>query len=110
MVISRRYFARLAAAGAAAAAAVPAMAQSTTEIVRWRLTSSFPKNLDTLFGAATTIAKVVGEMTDGKFVSRRLRPARSFLVCKSSMPSPTHRRMRPNLYRLLHWQGAGDDL
>ena len=68
MVISRRYFARLAAAGAAAAAAVPAMAQSTTEVVRWRLTSSFPKNLDTLFGAATTIAKVVGEMTDGKFV------------------------------------------
>ena len=32
------------------------------------LTSSFPKNLDTLFGAGQTIAKVVGEMTDGKFV------------------------------------------
>ena len=88
MVISRRYFARLAAAGAAAAAAVPAMAQSTSEVVRWRLTSSFPKNLDTLFGAATTIARVVGEMTDGKFVIQ-VGPARPFPNCKSSMPSPT---------------------
>jgi TRAP-type mannitol/chloroaromatic compound transport system substrate-binding protein len=68
MLISRRHFARLAATGAVTTAAVPAMAQSSSEVVRWRLTSSFPKNLDTLFGAATTIARVVGEMTDGKFV------------------------------------------
>ena len=68
MNMSRRYFARLTAACAAAAAAAPAIAQPTNEVVRWRLTSSFPKNLDTLFGASTTIAKVVGEMTDGKFV------------------------------------------
>jgi TRAP-type mannitol/chloroaromatic compound transport system substrate-binding protein len=66
--ISRRHFARAAAAGLAAAAAAPAMAQQTSETVRWRLTSSFPKNLDTLFGAANTIARVVGELTDGKFV------------------------------------------
>jgi len=65
--LSRRHFARLVAAGAAAAAASPAMAQQTSEEVKWRLTSSFPKNLDTLFGAAATIAKVTGEMTDGKF-------------------------------------------
>ena len=32
------------------------------------MTSSFPKNLDTLFGAAQTISRVVGELTDGKFV------------------------------------------
>jgi TRAP-type mannitol/chloroaromatic compound transport system substrate-binding protein len=66
--ISRRHFARVAAAGAVAVAATPAMAQQTSETVRWRLTSSFPKNLDTLFGAANTICRVVGELTDGKFV------------------------------------------
>ena len=66
--VSRRHFTRLAAAGAAAAAASPALAQQTSETVRWRLTSSFPKNLDTLFGASQTIARVVGELTDGKFV------------------------------------------
>ena len=65
--LSRRQFGGLAAAGAALAAAAPALAQQTNEIVKWRLTSSFPKSLDTLFGAAATIAKVVGEMTDGKF-------------------------------------------
>lgn len=65
--VSRRHFGRLAAAGAAAAAVSPAFAQQTSETVKWRLTSSFPKSLDTLFGASTTIAKVVGEMTDGKF-------------------------------------------
>src|SRR5262245_63391554 len=65
--LSRRQFARLATAGAALAAAAPTLAQQSNEIIKWRLTSSFPKSLDTLFGAAATIAKVVGEMTDGKF-------------------------------------------
>jgi len=65
--LSRRQFGGLAAAGAAVAAAAPALAQQTSEIVKWRLTSSFPKSLDTLFGAAATISKVVGDMTDGKF-------------------------------------------
>src|SRR3954471_12394880 len=66
--VSRRFFAQGAAAGLAVAASAPAMAQQTSETVRWRLTSSFPKNLDTLFGAAQTIARVTGELTDGKFV------------------------------------------
>jgi TRAP-type mannitol/chloroaromatic compound transport system substrate-binding protein len=65
--VSRRQFAAFAATGAAAAAALPAMAQSTNDVIKWRLASSFPKSLDTLFGAATTISRVVGEMTDGKF-------------------------------------------
>jgi TRAP-type mannitol/chloroaromatic compound transport system substrate-binding protein len=65
--LSRRQFGGLATASAAIAAAAPALAQQTNEIVKWRLTSSFPKSLDTLFGASATIAKVVGEMTDGKF-------------------------------------------
>ncbi|MCW5744780.1 MAG: TRAP transporter substrate-binding protein DctP [Alphaproteobacteria bacterium] len=57
-----------AAAVAAAAVAAPAIAQQSGESVRWRLVSSFPKSLDTLFGAAQTISRVVGELTDGKFV------------------------------------------
>jgi TRAP-type mannitol/chloroaromatic compound transport system substrate-binding protein len=67
MSISRRGFGPMAAT-AALAAASPALAQQTGENVKWRLTSSFPKSLDTLYGAVQTIARIVGEMTDGKFV------------------------------------------
>ena len=35
--------------------------------VKWRLTSSFPKSLDTLWGASETFAKYVSEATDSKF-------------------------------------------
>jgi len=55
----------LAAAGATAIAA-PAIAQSMPEI-KWRLTTSWPKSLDTLHGGAELMAKAVGEATDGKF-------------------------------------------
>jgi len=70
MSVTRRQFAP-AAASLAALAASPAFAQQTNENVKWRLTSSFPKSLDTLYGAAQTICRVTGEMTDGKF---ELRP------------------------------------
>ena len=33
----------------------------------WRVTSSFPKSLDTIYGAAETMSKYVSEATDGKF-------------------------------------------
>ncbi len=64
MTVSRRTFARIAAAGTAAAVASPAVAQGA---IKWRLTSSFPKSLEGLFGAAPTVAKLVHEMSDGKF-------------------------------------------
>ncbi|HWP10537.1 MAG TPA: ABC transporter substrate-binding protein, partial [Ramlibacter sp.] len=35
--------------------------------IRWRLASSFPKSLDTLFGSAETFAKAVRAMSGGKF-------------------------------------------
>jgi TRAP-type mannitol/chloroaromatic compound transport system substrate-binding protein len=58
------------AAGAAAGMAVglpaPAIAQGAPEI-KWRSTSSFPKSLDTIFGAAEALSKQVAELTDGKF-------------------------------------------
>jgi TRAP-type mannitol/chloroaromatic compound transport system substrate-binding protein len=53
-------------AGLAAAAAGPALAQTGPE-VRWRLASSFPKSLDTIYGAAETISRTVSEATVGKF-------------------------------------------
>ncbi|MEJ0075291.1 MAG: TRAP transporter substrate-binding protein DctP [Alphaproteobacteria bacterium] len=66
MTVSRRNFARLAAAGSAIAVTSPAIAQSQPSI-KWRLASSFPKNLEGLWGAALTISKYVSDMTDGKF-------------------------------------------
>jgi TRAP-type mannitol/chloroaromatic compound transport system substrate-binding protein len=66
MTISRRSFASFAAAGTAAVVASPAIAQQAA--IRWRLTSSFPKNIDGLWGASPTVAKLVNEMSDGKFV------------------------------------------
>src|ERR1700704_825171 len=53
-------------AGATTLVAAPAIAQSAPEI-RWRLTSSFPKSLDTIFGTAQTFAKYVADATDNKF-------------------------------------------
>ena len=59
----------LQAAGAAVATgavAAPAIAQSTPTL-RWRLTTSFPKTLDTLYGACEMFAKAIGELSDQKF-------------------------------------------
>src|SRR4029078_5843892 len=65
--MKRRDFLKVSAAGAAATAvASPAIAQTSPEI-KWRLTSSFPKSLDTIYGAADQVAKYVAEMTDNKF-------------------------------------------
>jgi TRAP-type mannitol/chloroaromatic compound transport system substrate-binding protein len=65
--MKRRQFLKTAGAGlAASAVAAPAIAQSSPEL-KWRLTSSFPKSLDTLYGAAEVFSKAVAEMTDNKF-------------------------------------------
>ena len=66
MTVSRRSFARFAAASTAAVVASPAIAQQPT--IKWRLTSSFPKNIDGLWGASPTVAKLVNEMSEGRFV------------------------------------------
>jgi len=72
--MKRRKFIRTAGIGAAGVAAAstvaaPAIAQSMPE-VKWRLTSSFPKSLDTLYGGAELLSKMCGEMSDGKFQVR----------------------------------------
>jgi TRAP-type mannitol/chloroaromatic compound transport system substrate-binding protein len=65
--MKRRQFLTAAAAGTTAVAiAAPAIAQANPEI-KWRLTSSFPKSLDTLFGVSEQFAKIVAAITDGKF-------------------------------------------
>ena len=53
-------------AGVLAAGVAPAVVHAQASL-RWRLASSFPKSLDTIFGAAEVFAKKVGEMTGGKF-------------------------------------------
>jgi TRAP-type mannitol/chloroaromatic compound transport system substrate-binding protein len=62
----RQFLTGAALAGAASTIAAPAIAQSMPE-VKWRLTSSFPKQLDTIFGTAQTFARYMSDATDGKF-------------------------------------------
>ena len=67
--MKRRKFINTAGAGMAgilAAGTAPAFAQAAPE-VKWRLTSSFPKSLDTIFGAAEVISKRVASATNNKF-------------------------------------------
>jgi TRAP-type mannitol/chloroaromatic compound transport system substrate-binding protein len=67
--MKRRAFLANAGTGlAATAAAAPAIAQTTSgPTVRWRMPSSFPKSLDTLFGTAEHIARRVSTATGGRF-------------------------------------------
>src|ERR1700754_4166311 len=66
--MKRRDFLKATGIGAAGVAtlAAPAIAQSMPEL-KWRMTTSWPKPLNTLHGAAEVMAKVIGEPTDGKF-------------------------------------------
>ncbi len=67
--MSRRKFIGGAGAGMAgilATATAPAFAQAAPEI-KWRMASSFPKSLDTIFGAAEIVAKRVAAATNNKF-------------------------------------------
>ena len=66
MVMERRSFVRGAGlAGVLAAGVAPAVHAQAA--IRWRLASSFPKSLDTLFGAAEGFAKKMHDMSGGKF-------------------------------------------
>src|SRR4051794_24081177 len=68
--MKRRQFITTAGIGAGATAlATPASAQSLPQI-RWRMASSFPKSLDTLFGTAELIAQRVSRLTEGRFEIR----------------------------------------
>jgi TRAP-type mannitol/chloroaromatic compound transport system substrate-binding protein len=65
----RKFLARAGIGAATAAVATPAIAQSLPQ-VRWRIASSFPKSLDTIYGGAEVLARRVEEITGGKFQIR----------------------------------------
>jgi TRAP-type mannitol/chloroaromatic compound transport system substrate-binding protein len=65
--MKRREFLKAGGVGlAASAVAAPAIAQSMPE-VKWRLTASWPKSLDTLYGGCEYFCKRVAEITDNRF-------------------------------------------
>jgi TRAP-type mannitol/chloroaromatic compound transport system substrate-binding protein len=74
--MKRRSFLKKAAAGLAlGGVAAPAIAQapavtSSQPSVTWRMATSWPKSLDTLYGGAELVTKRVAEITDGKFQIR----------------------------------------
>jgi len=70
--MKRRDFIKKASVGAAGAVAItgaPAVISATPK-VRWRMATSWPKILDTIFGGAVTVAERVKEMSDGNFSIR----------------------------------------
>ena len=67
----RKFISRAGLGTLSAAAASQAIAQTPAlPDVRWRLASSFPKSLDTIFGGAEVIAKRLAAITNGKFQIR----------------------------------------
>jgi TRAP-type mannitol/chloroaromatic compound transport system substrate-binding protein len=68
--IHRRKFLQTAATGgtvlAASSRGAPALADSAPNI-QWRMTSSFPPSLDTIFGAGKVFCDTVASLSDGKF-------------------------------------------
>ena len=65
--MKRREFLKAAGVGVATSAiAAPAIAQSMPE-TKWRMTASWPKSLDTLYGGCELFVKRVAEITDNKF-------------------------------------------
>ena len=69
--MERRKFLKSAGAGIAAGAAMmPTLSRAQAAAlpaVKWRLASSFPRSLDTIYGAAEVMAKRVAACTGGKF-------------------------------------------
>jgi len=104
--MKRRQF--LQAAGLAAAAtavAKPAIAQSMPEL-KWRLTSSFPKSLDTIYGAADVFAKAVAEATDKQVPDSSIRRRRDRTgACCCRRGAKRHGRDVRYGVLLLFWQG-----
>ena len=81
--MQRRDFIKQASLGLAAATATPLIAQAQSQpaapppapvagspTIKWRLASSFPKSLDTIYGAAEVLTQRIAELTDGKFEIR----------------------------------------
>ncbi len=79
--MERRHFIKTAALGAAAGTALAGCGNAAQDggsgpavqaqpRLRWRLTSSFPRSLDTIYGAADVLASRLEALTDGRFSLR----------------------------------------
>ncbi|MGQ9735384.1 MAG: TRAP transporter substrate-binding protein [Thermaceae bacterium] len=68
--MKRRELLKKAGVGVAASAAFGPVFAQAQPTVRWRLASSYPKSLDTIFGAAEVLADRVRELTGGRFQIR----------------------------------------
>ncbi|MFO0995189.1 MAG: TRAP transporter substrate-binding protein [Alphaproteobacteria bacterium] len=69
--MKRRKFLKTAGVGLAASTiAAPAIAQQALPEIKWRMATSWPKSLDTLFGGPELVAKRVAAATGGKFEIR----------------------------------------
>lgn len=70
--MKRRTFLKSAGVGLAASSGVAALPARGDELpeLRWRLASSFPKSLDTIYGGAEQLAKRIAELTAGRFQIR----------------------------------------
>ena len=80
----RSAFKKAGIAGVIASGIAPAV--HAQEAIRWRLASSFPKSLDTIYGAAEVFAKKVSDLSGGKLdrKSTRLNSSHEWI---SRMPS-----------------------
>lgn len=65
----RKFLSKTGAVAGLATLAMPAVAQSAPS-VKWRMSTSWPKSLDTIYGSADHLCKRVAELTDGKFEIR----------------------------------------
>ena len=64
--MNKRRFLHAGVAATAAAVSAPALAQASPN-VRWRMASSFPKSLDTIYGGGEVLSRRIAQITGGKF-------------------------------------------
>jgi TRAP-type mannitol/chloroaromatic compound transport system substrate-binding protein len=65
----RRFLKQAGSSAALAGLALPAMAQGTPQ-VKWRMSTNWPKSLDSIYGSVEELCKRVGELTGGTFEIR----------------------------------------
>lgn len=65
--MKRRSFLKKTSLGAGAAILAAPAVHAAAPKIKWRMTSSFPKSLDTLFGTSELLAERLREITDGNF-------------------------------------------
>lgn len=68
--MNRREMLKKAGVAVAASSVFGPVYAQTAPNIRWRMASSFPKSLDTIFGAADLLAERVSQLTGGKFQIR----------------------------------------